>query len=55
MLAKQRESLVYFDHMLDVVERGYQLVVDFAHALWPLLLVICVMTLTVVYGEGYNE
>ena len=31
MLAKQGESLVHFDHVLDVVGRGYQLAVDFAH------------------------
>ena len=55
MLAKEGESLVHFDHVLDVVGRGYQLVVDFPHAPRPLLLVICAMTLTVVYGEGYDE
>ena len=40
VLAKQGESLVHFDHMLDMVERGYQLAVDFAHAPRPLLLAI---------------
>ena len=33
-----QHSLVYFDHMLDVVGRGYRLAVDFAHALAPLAL-----------------
>ena len=28
---KEGESLVYFDHVLDVVGRGYRLAVDFAH------------------------
>ena len=28
---KEGESLVYFDHVLDVVGRGYRLTVDFAH------------------------
>ena len=27
MLAKQRESLVHFDHVLDVVGLGYQLII----------------------------
>ena len=31
-MCKEGESLVYFNHMLDVVGRGYHLVVDFAHA-----------------------
>ena len=30
---KKGESLVYFDHLLDVVGRGFQLVVDLAYAL----------------------
>ena len=30
---KKGESLVYFDHVLDVVGRGFQLAVDFAYAL----------------------
>ena len=29
---KKGESLVYFDHVLDVVGRGFQLAVGFAHA-----------------------
>ena len=29
---KEGEGQVYFDHVLDVVGRGYHLVVDFAHA-----------------------
>ena len=29
---KEGESLVYFDHVLDVVRRSYHLEVDFAHA-----------------------
>ena len=28
---KEGESLVYFDHVLDVVVRGYCLAADFAH------------------------
>ena len=28
---KEGESLVYFDHVLDVVGRGYPLTADFAH------------------------
>ena len=38
LVCKERESLVYFDHVLDVVGRGYWLAVDFAHA--HLLLVL---------------
>ena len=30
---KKGKSLVYFDHVLDVVGRGFQLAVDFAYAL----------------------
>ena len=30
-VCKEGESLVYFDHVLDVVECGYRLAVDFAH------------------------
>ena len=32
LACKEGESMVYFDHMLDVVGRGYWLAVDFAHA-----------------------
>ena len=39
MLAKERESLVHFDHVLHVVGHGYLSVVDFAHAPHPLMLV----------------
>ena len=32
VLAKQGESLVHFDYVLDMIGCGYQLAVDFAHA-----------------------
>ena len=31
-VCKEGESLVYFDHVLDVVGHGFRLAVDFAHA-----------------------
>ena len=37
---KKGESQVYFDHVLDVVGRGFQLAVNFAYALWLLILAI---------------
>ena len=51
-LAKEGESLVHFDHMLDVVGLGYQLVVDFAHALPQLM---PAMTQHFKYGEAAHE
>ena len=56
MLAKQGESLVHFDHVLDVVGHGYQLVVDFAHAPRPLMLDIRYDSYSCLWREGYyNE
>ena len=42
MLVKERESLVHFDHVLDVIGRAYQLAVDFAHAPRPLTLALAI-------------
>lgn len=57
VFAKEGESLVHYDHVLDVVGCGYQLVVDFAHTPQPLMMAIIKMHYdsAVVYREGYHE